>query len=354
MESRLIEHDYLFFDGTYNPLGLFYKRQKRLPNILGLNKIKAYELWSYLLQTYPSENGLIRVCNAQLDYEYSLENKIKDFYFELNDKLSVVYGTRNMQPYNDVKVLYADSETEREAKLLVKKIHDFKEEVIKHHEIHIITYESGSFSTRKFEVEKSKINLKLHYNDDFYVEHKRIIKKLNKTTKGILLLHGLPGTGKTSYIRYLLSGCISKNIIYVPNDIAPRIASPEFIPFLCDYKNSVLLIEDAEDVVEARNRGRNSAVANLLNLSDGLLSDMLNIQLICTFNTELRKIDSALLRKGRIIAQYEFKKLKKDKAQKLSDKAGFKTLITEDKTLAELYNQDEPEYYNLKMKEIGY
>lgn len=63
-------------------------------------------------------------------------------------------------------------------------------------------------------------------------------------------------------------------------------------------------------------------------------------QIIATFNCDLTKIDPALLRKGRLIANYEFNKLDLDSAKILSDKLGFGTdAITEAMTLAEIYNQ---------------
>jgi hypothetical protein len=82
----------------------------------------------------------------------------------------------------------------------------------------------------------------------------------------------------------------------------------EFIPLLMEYPNSVLIIEDAEAVIEERHGNTNGTVANLLNISDGLLSDCLNIQLLCSFNTNLSNIDKALLRKGRIIKQFGLRK----------------------------------------------
>ena len=72
-------------------------------------------------------------------------------------------------------------------------------------------------------------------------------------------------------------------------------------------------------------------------------------QIIATFNCDLTKIDPALLRKGRLIANYEFNKLDLDSAKILSDKLGFGTdAVTEPMTLAEIYNQggelsDEPQ-----------
>ena len=54
------------------------------------------------------------------------------------------------------------------------------------------------------------------------------------------------------------------------------------------------MIEDAENILIDREAGGSSAVSALLNLTDGLLSDCLNIQIICTFNTDLSKLDRAL------------------------------------------------------------
>ena len=65
-------------------------------------------------------------------------------------------------------------------------------------------------------------------------------------------------------------------------------------------------------------------------------------QIIATFNCDLTAVDSALLRKGRLIANYEFDKLDIESSKLLSDKLGYGTeAITEPMTLAEIYNQGE-------------
>ena len=63
--------------------------------------------------------------------------------------------------------------------------------------------------------------------------------------------------------------------------------NPEFIDLLIDNPNAVLIIEDAENIIMDRKINNNSSVSNLLNISDGLLSDCLNVQIICTFNSAL-------------------------------------------------------------------
>ena len=50
--------------------------------------------------------------------------------------------------------------------------------------------------------------------------------------------------------------------------MAKEISSPEFLPFLMQYQNSILIIEDAENIIKDRNETLvpSQAVANLLNL----------------------------------------------------------------------------------------
>jgi SpoVK/Ycf46/Vps4 family AAA+-type ATPase len=103
----------------------------------------------------------------------------------------------------------------------------------------------------------------------------------------------------------------------------------------------VIVIEDAENIIRDRRTSSGSSVSNLLNISDGLLADFLNVQLICTFNSPLTMVDSALMRKGRLIAKYEFGKLCVEKAQALSNYFGNDTVITKPMTIAEIANPHE-------------
>ena len=93
----------------------------------------------------------------------------------------------------------------------------------------------------------------------------------------------------------------------------------------------------------------------MLNISDGLLADCLNVQVICSFNTDISKIDGALLRKGRLIAKYEFRELEIEKAQELSNKLGYSKTILVPTTLTSIYNQDERDFQETRKKNsIGF
>ena len=171
--------------------------------------------------------------------------------------------------------------------------------------------------------------------------------------KGIVLLPGLPGTGKTTYLRYLI-GKIKKRILFVSPSLAGDIMNPDFIQLLVNNPNCVLIIEDAENVIMDRKISGNASVSNLLNISDGLLADFLNVQIICTFNNSLTLVDNALMRKGRLIAKYEFEKLTINKAQQLSNHFGFDNIITKPMTIAEIANPHDQEHKAERGEVIGF
>ena len=68
----------------------------------------------------------------------------------------------------------------------------------------------------------------------------------------MILLHGDPGTGKTTYIKHLIYKFLDKEFIFIQNDFVRDLLKPSFISFLLQNKNAILIIEDAEKVVVTR------------------------------------------------------------------------------------------------------
>jgi hypothetical protein len=222
-------------------------------------------------------------------------------------------------------------------------------------EISLLISTMRGIDTKGLEISKPKLKIEDNYNDDFKEIHETILKRLlKKNDKGLVLLHGKAGTGKTSYIRYLISS-LKKDIIFLPPNMASAITNPDLISILIGNRNSIFIIEDAENIIIDREKDGHSPVSALLNISDGLLSDCLNIQVICSFNTDISKVDNALMRKGRLIAKYEFKELEVSKAQALSDNLGFNSTINCPMTLSAIYNQDEKDFQQIKKRNpIGF
>lgn len=261
----------------------------------------------------------------------------------------IVFFTEN----NAVYFLFTESKFKKTETIINEFLCFIKKSKRKQQEIDLLINSSFGISTIPLKIIKPKLKIEDNYNDDFMEIHQNIIKRLSKNNdKGIVLLHGKPGTGKTSYIRFLISS-LKKKIIFLPPNLASEMTNPDLLTLLIDNPNSIFVIEDAENIVLDREQNGSSAVSTLLNLSDGLLSDCLNIQIICSFNTDISKIDTALMRKGRLIAKYEFKALEIEKAQKLSDKIGFNSVIKKPSILTDIYNQNETEFKE-NIRKIGF
>lgn len=214
--------------------------------------------------------------------------------------------------------------------------------------INLICKTQSGFELKEYPIKNPVIDFNTNYNKDFREIDSIIIDRLNQEDgKGLVLLYGPPGTGKTSYIRHIINNVTDKRVLYMPPDMASELSNPGLIPFLTDIPNSILIVEDSENVLIKRQGQHNQAISNILNLSDGLLSDCLNIQIVATFNTDLKNIDDALLRKGRLIAKYEFKPLSKDRVQNLSKKLGI-NFSSDSATLAEIYNCSEMDFKEQK------
>ena len=123
------------------------------------------------------------------------------------------------------------------------------------------------------------------------------------------------------------------------NSVFNYITDSSFIQLLINNQNAIIILEDCEEMLADRIAGNNKLSA-LLNLSDGIIGDSFNFKFICTFNSNISKLDPAIMRKGRMKLKYEFKKLDKKKVQVLAEKLN-KDIPNEDMTLADLFNYGE-------------
>ena len=228
----------------------------------------------------------------------------------------------------DVQV-YSNSASDELDAIIAKLISLVKIRKEESNNIGLVIQTPRGYSTTSFELPKGKLDIELNYGKGFKPIHDKIINRLNeKNGKGLVLLHGTPGTGKTHYLKYLASKIKDKRVLF---------------------------IEDAERVITDRNNGGANGVSNILNITDGILSDILKIQIVATFNMDKAKIDTALLRKGRLIAEHKFDALPVDDSNNLLKSLGKEANASKPMTLTEIYNVEEEEFKSAdKYSPIGF
>lgn len=250
-------------------------------------------------------------------------NKKKELYILVDESnLYIMYDKSN--PYS-----YMDEFSHKK----------YRKEIKHAKELCIIVPDQGSYRTSYHTLKRTEF-IENNYNTDFIPVHESIVKNLNKDRSGLYLFYGQPGTGKSSYIASLTQMKINKKFIYLPSSLFTQLDSPVLMQLFLNNRNSIFIIEDGEKLLVNREVEEHSPISALLNMSDGLIGQLLNSQIICTFNTSLDKIDNALLRNGRLISMYEFTALEKDRAIELAKMikkphSHIKTATT----LADVYNQ---------------
>ncbi len=212
--------------------------------------------------------------------------------------------------------------------------------------ISILMKEDNDLRFKKHKIKPLPINLETMYNSDFLPVHKKILHDLTNSNKGVVMLHGISGSGKTNYLKWLTSQVPDKDFIFVPNNMIELLLEPSLINLLINNKNSVIVLEDCENYILERDitQSNTDVVASILNIADGILSDVLECQFICTFNAKLAKIDHALLRKGRLIAEYYFKELDVEQCNAYLTSIDKEANVCRSMSLAELTNLENAEF----------
>ena len=197
-------------------------------------------------------------------------------------------------------------------------------------------------------------------NNEFFGS---IVDKLasKKPYGRIHIFHGPPGTGKTSFIKSLITETLEKFssikekekkryfdsrkivFVYIPVSTFSFFSSPEAVGTLLDEGFSetsriIFVIEDADNIIKKRvyDGDDKDTLSNLLNFCDGITGQIFDIQCIVTSNIALDKIDPAFIRPGRLGSLVHFDVFSEDEKRRFCKE--FEIDVPEGaKSLAELF-----------------
>lgn len=291
-----------------------------------------------------------RILSTDIKIKFTTKDKTNEYleslgYYELcdryyknpnhNDILIKVTGLDSKSKYTTLNIIYNEHFQVDELKKLV------------HEHIFIVDKDSKEDPTFKFiyldKLGPSMIELDLthvsildnSYNMNCSLD--KIKEDLNGPKNGITLFRGSPGTGKSYLIKYL-SSVIKKDFIFLSNENVGILTNPNFIGFcLTNMQNSIVVIEDAEKLLKDRKIGNNYDISNILSLTDGILGDALNIQVLCTINFD-DNIDEAILRKGRLLNSVKFDLLTPDMANSVAKQLNINKEFKDAICLTDVYN----------------
>ena len=212
----------------------------------------------------------------------------------------------------------------------------------------LVKSENG-IDERKLMFDSQRIDLKKNYNDDLpWNELKEFVRS---GKEGLAILYGPAGTGKTTLLKKLIQENPKKEFILINSKDLENPDSEGYLEYFLENKNRIFILEDCEKLLLSRNQGGGSnQLVTILNMADGLLGSTLKTKFICTFNTDLRNIDEALLRKGRMRLKYYVGPLCLEKTRILANDV----TIQKEMTLAEIYNQEENDFSKTSQKRIGF
>lgn len=318
-------------DSNINDFLYVWDYFKSRPNKITLHKTYVSNQFEEILKEYKKEINKFSEIIPSED-----ENIVNDKIImtlsinEVTCFISYVVVDRNYETstISDITFFYKDEEDEELITDLIKKLDQcyiefFDEEV---NNLNTINFSNSSgLDLESVEPSVDLETFEMYYSASTIKKLNKLIKKVKKSDKGISIIYGERGTGKTSAISQIANK-LDRIVIFIPNNmIEHTINNPDFRKFLKRYSKPIIVIDDCEMIFNDYLTKSNMVVNNLLQLSDGFLSETIDVTFIAIFNVEDEsEIDRNLIECNNLIDIIDFEFLSSDEANELSTHLGEK------------------------------
>ena len=210
---------------------------------------------------------------------------------------------------------------------------------------------SNSIEIEPIDLDDINDHFDCYYNEKTFKEVDKLIKKIKKSNKGLSVLWGERGTGKSSIINYIAKK-LDRIVIFIPNNLIDHtINNPDFRKFLKKYDKPILVIDDCEMLFNEFFNKSNIITNNLLQLIDGFLSNLINLNVITIFNVEDEsEIDHTILDCNNLIDSVYFDYLTPDESKELSSILNYNKKYKSSTKLIDVIKKNN----NIGNKKIGF
>jgi hypothetical protein len=204
-----------------------------------------------------------------------------------------IYDSLNEESFIGEVCFYYDPSTEAKIDDIIDQISQFEireesnKEQFKSNLFSIFIGQSG-FETIPIKIDDDKFdNIDCFYNDQVLKKIDKLSNKIKKNNKGLSIIYGERGVGKTSLVKYICSKTEDKDFLFIPTTLFDAsINNSEFRNFIKKHNNSVIVLDDCEIYFSDLYSKSNIFTNNLLQLVDGLDSDELGLNLLLILNCE--------------------------------------------------------------------
>ena len=239
--------------------------------------------------------------------------------------LSYVVADRNMDnSFIDSITFYYDSDYD-EIQKFVEELNDCVLDYCEDdsNKLNTIGLSVNGLEIEPINLKEENDNVDLFYGTATFKSVTKAIKGIKKADKGLTLLYGERGTGKTSIINHIASK-LDRIVIFISSSmIEHTINNPEFRKFIKKYEKPILVLDDCEVFFNDTYSKTSPLAINILQMVDGFLSDTMNVNIIAIMNVEDEdEIDPSLLECNNLIEVVEFEPLSEDESNDLAKHIG--------------------------------